>query len=74
LFLLRTALETKKILRPAFLKRLSELRPLLMEAATILSWEPQGSIEHARYGRLQGEVYLISFMEKIILKKCSFFM
>ena len=48
LFLLRTALEVKKISKVVFMKRLADLRPLLVEAHTILGWEPEGSIEHTR--------------------------
>jgi hypothetical protein len=48
LFLLRTALEMKTITKVVFLKRLADLRPLLIESQTILAWEPEGSIENSR--------------------------
>jgi len=48
LFLLRSKLETKEISKSVFVRRLAGFRTILVEAKTILEFEPQGSIEAAR--------------------------
>jgi len=48
LFMYRQSLEAGKTSKPAFVRQLCKQRSLLAEARTILSWEPVGSIEHAR--------------------------
>jgi len=48
LFLLRRSLESGKITKPVFVRKLCNERHLLVESQTILSWEPVGSIEHSR--------------------------
>lgn len=48
LFLLRTQLESKEISKSVFVRRLAGFRETLMEAKTILGFEPEGSIEASR--------------------------
>ena len=48
LFLLRNRLETEEITKAQYLKKLATLRPSLAEAVTILSFEPEGSLEASR--------------------------
>jgi len=48
LFLLRSKLESKEISKSTFVRRLAGFRTTLIEAKTILEFEPPGSIEAAR--------------------------
>ena len=48
LFLLRSKLESKEISKSVFVRRLAGFRTILVEAKTILEFEPQGSIEASR--------------------------
>ena len=48
LFLLRSKLESKEISKSVFVRRLAGYRETLLEAKTILEFEPEGSIEAAR--------------------------
>ena len=48
LFLLRSKLESKEISKSTFVRRLAGFRTTLVEARTILEFEPPGSIEAAR--------------------------
>ena len=49
LYLLRKTLESGAITKPEFVSKLKKQRHLLEKSKTILSWEPVGSIENARY-------------------------
>ena len=48
LFLLRSKMETKEISKSIFVRRLAGFRKTLEEAALILGFEPDGSMENAR--------------------------
>ena len=48
LFLLRSKMETKEISKSTFVRRLAGFRKTLEDAALILGFEPEGSLENAR--------------------------